>query len=78
MGTIRNKRRICLKSLNASIREVQEAIRFLERANTDQAEAEIGDSIVDISRTLRCLKFNAPPSRPKIPKRKMVLKRRCR
>lgn len=78
MGVIRRKRKKCLRSLNAAIKEVGEAIRFLKRAETDPAESEIGDSLVDISRTLRCLNFKVKRSRLSKPKRRIILRRRCR
>lgn len=76
MGVIRHQRKNCLRSLNAAIKEIEEAIQFLKRAETDQAEAEIGDSIVDISKTLRCLNSTVRRSRASTTKRRIRL-RRC-
>ena len=54
-----HRRKKCLRSLNAAIKELDEAKQFLMHLETDPAESEIGDSLVDISNTLLCLNFRA-------------------
>jgi hypothetical protein len=41
--------------LDAAIKELREAQHLLSKENFEQAENEIGDSLVDISKALRCL-----------------------
>ncbi|MFD1678045.1 hypothetical protein [Alicyclobacillus fodiniaquatilis] len=45
----------CIRKLDAAIKELREAQHLLSKENFEQAENEIGDSLVDISKALRCL-----------------------